>query len=829
MTFWFPFRLAKTIRRSLPRVEPYDSLGQRRSEHELETEYQRLLERDKSPFSFLYNEYKRKWGAFKAFYLWVKLTSLLIVTLVSPDSCLALSLAKNRISRDSLAIARQAVLLAAMIGFLFLQAVAAPFVDPVSNASEWTSRMNFVLTSLLGLLVALNVPGQAFWNGWGLYAVYIFTYGLTVYFTVVNWNWMHRVIKRLTRRVDFGIDIFSPRLDISPSSKHLVQRIWQESITTLLLAAPQCQMPASQKMMFVDGAEVTSEELTPPYLLDFAGSPAERHVENLKILREVGRKAYQRPLQMSQEDQQRTIELRHKILRHLIGPDAFWCPTGLADAQSRAISFFGNAWCIPFPLTVVIRYDHNGSLACIKDLRDLEHFVRQNEDWSIEQRREIRISIRCLDNTRVKWPYTHTDVVGNRFPWGGGRNYEAHRTRDYYEPILVIQKNGALDWDGFNLASGFGVTLRYSRTVVLDQSIIGLNDSLDLTPQLARFFLLNKRTLDTRIPEYLGCLRTYRDHAHREAISKTMTLSYGFLHSIYATPAGIESISQILAKHEQDVRVRGLVVNYGDAFETMDERMNHVGRDPIAVWWYIFWDDFWRRNRSAIAALNTHQPEFDPQYPTSVAYSPLPRAGLEAFLKQRGLWYPVTKWYGNWNWVDTGLINKIYFHLNWLAFTRSSKAIRIHLGSNSSPFDLLEIDKWKHSAAPRPFDGQENEDSISVTTSSGIRAGTSHSDSIMRTRRGYRWETMYQESGDDKSLFSKATHALHDHRWHFWHEETEKRKEYWISWRGKLTQWFGLSPLGRLHWQIDGLTADIVLEHDGQEQIRYVRKNKDKH
>lgn len=56
-----------------------------------------------------------------------------------------------------------------MTGFLVLQSVAAPFVDPVSNASEWTSRMNFLLTSVLGLLVALDVPGQEFWNGWALY------------------------------------------------------------------------------------------------------------------------------------------------------------------------------------------------------------------------------------------------------------------------------------------------------------------------------------------------------------------------------------------------------------------------------------------------------------------------------------------------------------------------------------------------------------------------------------------------------------------------------------------------------------------------------------
>lgn len=55
MTIWFPIRLAGTIKRCLPTVEPFDDLGQRRSSQELEREYQRRLERDKSPFNFLYN------------------------------------------------------------------------------------------------------------------------------------------------------------------------------------------------------------------------------------------------------------------------------------------------------------------------------------------------------------------------------------------------------------------------------------------------------------------------------------------------------------------------------------------------------------------------------------------------------------------------------------------------------------------------------------------------------------------------------------------------------------------------------------------------------
>ena len=56
-----------------------------------------------------------------------------------------------------------------MVVFFLAQCFAAPFLDPVSNASEWTSRMNYVLTALLALLVALNVPGHDAFSGWVLY------------------------------------------------------------------------------------------------------------------------------------------------------------------------------------------------------------------------------------------------------------------------------------------------------------------------------------------------------------------------------------------------------------------------------------------------------------------------------------------------------------------------------------------------------------------------------------------------------------------------------------------------------------------------------------
>ncbi len=54
LTIWFPIHLYKTIRRVTPKVDRYTELGKLRSRADKDREYQRLLDRDQNPLSFLY-------------------------------------------------------------------------------------------------------------------------------------------------------------------------------------------------------------------------------------------------------------------------------------------------------------------------------------------------------------------------------------------------------------------------------------------------------------------------------------------------------------------------------------------------------------------------------------------------------------------------------------------------------------------------------------------------------------------------------------------------------------------------------------------------------
>lgn len=124
-----------------------------------------------------------------------KLTVLLLTALINPDTCLFRS-----IDRQKVLVVRQIILTITM-GFFFInQCFTGPFSNPVNNASEWTSRLSFVLTSVVSLGTVLDVPGKDVLDGVVIYmyasalchlprerliypfhiSIYILTYGLGI-------------------------------------------------------------------------------------------------------------------------------------------------------------------------------------------------------------------------------------------------------------------------------------------------------------------------------------------------------------------------------------------------------------------------------------------------------------------------------------------------------------------------------------------------------------------------------------------------------------------------------------------------------------------------
>jgi hypothetical protein len=73
-----------------------------------------------------------------------------------------------------------------------------------------------------------------------------------------------------------------------------------------------------------------------------------------QILREEGLKKYARAIAMISGPEAKLFRfLKHKIQAHHIGPDSYWRPFDKAADSKSHRNFYGNAWWIPFPPTLV--------------------------------------------------------------------------------------------------------------------------------------------------------------------------------------------------------------------------------------------------------------------------------------------------------------------------------------------------------------------------------------------------------------------------------------------------------------------------------------------
>lgn len=237
----------------------------------------------------------------------------------------------------------------------------------------------------------------------------------SAYFSVIGLQIVARAVKRLQYRLDFSIDLFSPRLE---PHRHLTVRVHQETLATLLLAAPDYKMLNTQQL--VHG---TAPGLT-PYLLDFADSPAERLVESLKTLRHFGGPAYRDAVAVDS----RTAALRERIMRDWTGPDVYFTPRAGGKAAPRFVTtFFGRVDVLPFPFQVVMRWDQDRegtAVMVLKEEADWRRLVELNESEAVMMKRQVRVGLRALEGLEVSIPYSTGRSRLGRQQASGGVRYE---------------------------------------------------------------------------------------------------------------------------------------------------------------------------------------------------------------------------------------------------------------------------------------------------------------------------------------------------------------------------------------------------------------------
>ena len=177
----------------------------------------------------------------------------------------------------------------------------------------------------------------------------------------------------------------------------------------------------------------------------------------------------------------------------------------------------------------------------------------------------------------------------------------------------------------------------------------------------------------------------------------------------------------------------------------------------------------WRRNHDTIDGLKKHPTDFNPHYPSSIAYRPLSRAVLESFLAQRGMLHKKVEWDDAFH---AGLLNKMYLRMNDIVFHGTDRADIIHVGENTTEHDMEEIDA-ETQARPSTL---------------GTGNGTDEDDVSIRARPLFRWEGMF----DDRLRGHQPRHR---------------------RWLAKLGVWFGLTSRWRAGVPSAGLALDVRLDN----------------
>ncbi|CAO1623307.1 unnamed protein product [Jaminaea pallidilutea] len=695
----WPLYLVRLILAMRPNVTRYNELGVKRTAQEMETEYNRQLDRDTSPLNFMYGEYRRKCAFAGPFHLvGFKLPIVLVTSFASRDNCLF-----GNVDAQLMRKVQQGILVALQALFLVIHHFTRPFSGELSNRSEFFSRCTYVATSALGLLVAFQVPGHQVLRDVLLRTLQVFSYTISLYFSAVSTALISHGIKRIQGRLDWSIDIYNPALRLA---QHVKRRVWEETLSILLLTADNFRMPEGADVAFTASTE------WPPYLLFFRGTVAERHIENLMILKSIGLRKYKETVRfMRSEDglyHQRVLEQIR--LRHT-GVDAYFRPTS-PPFPSNVESFFGKAFVVPFPPTLVMRYDEqtHGSVT-LTDIRDLESFLLQNNAEHIVSRKMLRMSLRALEGQSVYCPYVVPAVR---------RGEKSAHPVVYREGTLQILRRACALWHRYDFASGFAVNISYSYgqyaskdgvrlikepITVSATEAFGFDDvDFSINDTTAQFLRDNEPILRWRVPSIDALLHRHRSQFDEESKFKVQVMDYSFLSDIF--DGGLELDEKHMRLAFASVMgcqaLQSLPAHFPSTFRSLHERLSRLRRSPVHTFWWLWWDDLYRQNARDYVRLRKRDATagnsglcFDPKQVNSIAYHPMPRAQLEVFLRERGFWQRD----GTRGPITRGTLNRLYFRLNAIVFDRPDP-----LGPpwTREPGKIIDVGQGSHLSSVSP-------------------------------------------------------------------------------------------------------------------------------
>ncbi|KAJ1970566.1 hypothetical protein H4R35_005789 [Dimargaris xerosporica] len=704
VSFYFPWSVRKVIKDNLPVPKNYNMQGETRQS--AIDEHKKALAEDDCPYNCLYNMYYPESAAQKTVVMFHKFIYLLIICLFTKDNCVF-----RDASRRTMDIVRQSLVAVYGTGLFIMHWRLQPYLAASQNISEFVSRSAQVLTGYLGLVVVTHKSTQTA-LGITIFVLNVIAGIVILYLTLLQLECFRNFIHRARKRLRVTSALYG--MDVVNGLELLRERLWQETWTALLLTCHEFRVPAGEQIAFSESLQ------RPPYLVQFKGSVAERHLENIRILQHIGAANYYR--RVTEPPSPRMLELSRTITSYLVGPDMYYRPP--EEQYPTVVTYFGKAYAIPFPFSLVFVYDDDSQVVRVLQTEaELDWYVKCNADPDIIRRKEVRLMIRALEGQEVLRPFQRRPINQParlskglrqtirrshrpRFPdltrsvsssrlFGSTPSHpyqdlEAGQLRPlteftphirYTKGYLRIHRVKPSTWqDDYNMNAGFYVQIEYfdgqgvyqpgrTRKVhekcAISNRRIGLTAEFGMTSQLRALLAANEATIRERYPKVMQIMSLYRQMYQDEFERKRQTLSYGFLIKVFNTPQIPQNaLWHYLETHEANPLLKDIAVHHYMDIRFLYQRMHWAAHHQVALFWYLIWDDVYRLNHHIVPAFQTHAHHFSPYYPTSLAYFPMPRERLVGYLDHYGLWNNS----GKSGFFHHGFLNRIYCHLSRFVF-----------------------------------------------------------------------------------------------------------------------------------------------------------------
>eukprot|EP00474_Spongospora_subterranea_P004981 CRZ05439.1 hypothetical protein [Spongospora subterranea] len=410
------------IERNKPQPSLYDKEGLLREGGYTDANYRDDLKSNLSPFKGLYEPYERRWAYHKVVVMVMKLLIVLPMAIMVASNRVGSNLGSSGVS--GLLLSQALATIAVLSVYAIWCWSTRPFLNSTDDVLDGVSRLTILIISLIGLLSSQTDAGSKIFGAFANILAGISSLAAAV-MIISGIPKFRSAFKNFREQASFTqngeeVLVFSKKLSLEKARK---LRIWHEFWDVLFAQDAEYRLPSKKdvKGKYEPIQLDYKYGSSPPYLIPFAGTVAERHAENKTICAFESVQSYRSAIlaavNMRQDLSSGLFRDVALLVHSVCGLDVFWdgavesnekhskatCECERETKPGSSQTHFGKAFCVPFPLCVVIRFDDTKeetifSLSPIvtgvkrnefESRAQLAQFVAQNMSPEVRRRRQV--------------------------------------------------------------------------------------------------------------------------------------------------------------------------------------------------------------------------------------------------------------------------------------------------------------------------------------------------------------------------------------------------------------------------------------------------------